>query len=470
MDGTVGYGDLTGWITDLLVAPTTPGEIAAKTAIAARVRGWLDVVITDLASAAAGFAAHGQGEGATSVLQRSGRLSAREARLIAKRSELIKAAPVVGVALAAGQIGAGHADVLARCAGKAKATVRALLLEHAADLVESAKAMSPEKFEEHCERELRELEDDDGADRLERQRQQSFLKNWKDTETGMFCGRFALDPERGSRLFNAIEAELQQLWSEQPHSKEESTETVLDNLAAQALINLIGHGHATLRPSADVHLHIDHDTMRTGLLSEFGLCELSDGTQIPVGTARRLCCQANIIPIVLGTDGEVLDVGREERYATRAQRRALGAMYRTCGFTDCNTPFDRCEIHHVLPYEQWGPTDLANLVPLCWIHHHLVHEGGWTLTLDPRRTITITRADGYHHATIEHATIARSTTRNRQQRGRPRPPNRNGPPPPGPAPGPGPGPGPGSVPGPAPGPAPGTDEPGGQKPLFTVSA
>ena len=96
MDGTVDYQDLTGWIADLLIAPATVTEVSTKTVTAARVRGWLDAVITDLASVAATFAANGQGEGATSVLQRAGQLSARDARLIAKRAELALVREMLG--------------------------------------------------------------------------------------------------------------------------------------------------------------------------------------------------------------------------------------------------------------------------------------------------------------------------------------------------------------------------------------
>ncbi len=39
-------------------------------------------------------------------------------------------------------------------------------------------------------------------------------------------------------------------------------------------------------------------------------------------------------------------------------------------------------------------TNLDNLIPLCSVHHHEVHEGGWTLTLRRDRTITLTRPDG----------------------------------------------------------------------------
>jgi hypothetical protein len=84
-------------------------------------------------------------------------------------------------------------------------------------------------------------------------------------------------------------------------------------------------------------------------------------------------------------------------------------MYRSCGFPGCETPFHRCDIHHVLPWELGGPTDLANLLPLCARHHHLVHELGWRLELAPDRQLTIRQPDGTIHA-IEQIQI-RSTQR-----------------------------------------------------------
>jgi hypothetical protein len=57
-------------------------------------------------------------------------------------------------------------------------------------------------------------------------------------------------------------------------------------------------------------------------------------------------------------------------------------------------PFEDCQIHHVIPWEAGGFTDLANLAPLCSQDHHLVHEGGWKLSLTPERVATWTRPDG----------------------------------------------------------------------------
>ena len=76
---------------------------------------------------------------------------------------------------------------------------------------------------------------------------------------------------------------------------------------------------------------------------------------------------------------EVLDVGRARRLATPAQRAALRVRDRGCVFPGCDRPSEWCQAHHLVPFEDGGATDLDNLCLLCSHHHHLVHEGGWSL-------------------------------------------------------------------------------------------
>jgi hypothetical protein len=72
-------------------------------------------------------------------------------------------------------------------------------------------------------------------------------------------------------------------------------------------------------------------------------------------------------------------------------------MYGNCGWPGCHVAFQHCRIHHLDDWTNGGDTNLDNLIGLCSTHHHLVHEGGWTLTMRPDRTITLTRPDGTLH-------------------------------------------------------------------------
>ena len=123
--------------------------------------------------------------------------------------------------------------------------------------------------------------------------------------------------------------------------------------------------------------------------------DLGIDTVLPVETLRRMACCANIIPAVLATDGVLRDLGRGARLASREQRRALRAMYPTCGVPGCRVGFEQCVIHHIRYWDNHGRTDMNNLIPLCTRHHHTAHEGGWQLTLHPTtRELTITYPDG----------------------------------------------------------------------------
>ena len=74
-------------------------------------------------------------------------------------------------------------------------------------------------------------------------------------------------------------------------------------------------------------------------------------------------------------------------------------MYRTCAIDGCDHHFDRCHIHHLDEWDDLGPTDLDNLLPLCSFHHHRAHEGRWRLQLDPStRQLDVRLPNGQLHS------------------------------------------------------------------------
>src|SRR5207245_4512297 len=96
------------------------------------------------------------------------------------------------------------------------------------------------------------------------------------------------------------------------------------------------------------------------------------------GTARRLACDAAIIPVVLGTGSDVLDIGKVNHEFTTAIRRAAWIRDRgRCAFPGCRTR--PIELHHIHFRRHRGATSLENAAWLCAFHHWLTHEGGWTL-------------------------------------------------------------------------------------------
>ncbi len=52
-----------------------------------------------------------------------------------------------------------------------------------------------------------------------------------------------------------------------------------------------------------------------------------------------------------------------------------------CRFPTCTQPADLCDVHHITPVAQDGPTCLANLALVCTDHHHAIHDADWQVTL-----------------------------------------------------------------------------------------
>jgi hypothetical protein len=95
-------------------------------------------------------------------------------------------------------------------------------------------------------------------------------------------------------------------------------------------------------------------------------------------TARQLACDAGISGVVTGQPGDVLDVGREQRFVTDRLRQALVVRDRGCVWPGCHRPSAQAEAHHLVPWQHGGGTSLENLALFCSSHHHRVHaEEGW---------------------------------------------------------------------------------------------
>jgi hypothetical protein len=118
---------------------------------------------------------------------------------------------------------------------------------------------------------------------------------------------------------------------------------------------------------------IDHRWLRRAT----GHGTLDDEALVDVHTVRRWACDADIIPMVLGTRSEPLDVGRRSRTVTDTIRRALNVRDGGCAFPGCTRRPRRCHAHHIVFWIEGGDTALDNLVLLCSHHHQLVHHGHW---------------------------------------------------------------------------------------------
>ena len=142
-------------------------------------------------------------------------------------------------------------------------------------------------------------------------------------------------------------------------------------------------------PPAQVSVLIGLDALR-GQTDEMGLTDA--GVELPPEVVRRLACDAEIIPMILGSSGGSADAGRLRRTVPLRLRRLLVARDRHCRWPGCGEPPSRCDAHHVWHWIDGGPTNLDNLVLLCHRHHHFLHQHGYKMVPQPDGTWTTVQA------------------------------------------------------------------------------
>jgi hypothetical protein len=107
--------------------------------------------------------------------------------------------------------------------------------------------------------------------------------------------------------------------------------------------------------------------------------DLDTGAQLSAEVARRLACDAQVIPAVLDGQGQVLDLGRAKRTFDGPARLAVVLRDRGCVHPGCDRPPRWCDVHHVVPWWAGGPTDRDNGVLLCGFHHGLYDDEVWRI-------------------------------------------------------------------------------------------
>jgi hypothetical protein len=100
---------------------------------------------------------------------------------------------------------------------------------------------------------------------------------------------------------------------------------------------------------------------------------------VTAATVRKIACDADIIPVLLGSQGRILDIGRTTRIFPPHIRKAITARDQGCTFPGCTIPAPWCEAHHITYWSHKGTTGTDNGTLLCSHHHHLIHKEQWQI-------------------------------------------------------------------------------------------
>jgi hypothetical protein len=140
---------------------------------------------------------------------------------------------------------------------------------------------------------------------------------------------------------------------------------------AEALIHMLGRGvtvstaaeqagHPTASPKAVLMVTMTLDDLRDQTGAGVTIGPRGDGILLAPDVVRTLACNAGIIPVVLGDDGNVLNQGREKRLFTIDQIRAMARRDRGCSFNGCTAPAHWTDAHHLHHWADGGPTDVEH--------------------------------------------------------------------------------------------------------------
>ncbi len=301
-------------------------------------------------------------------LRERGKKRRRRARLEIETARELEKLPETSKGLRDGEIPYDNARILAG------ANQRGTIDEK--ELLDDARNQSPDKFAATVRKHEQQRSTDDGISKLEHQRSQRFARIRTAIEDGMtvLYGRF--DPITGARIETALSKKMNELWQEEdPQNRATPTQRMADALA----LLLTRPGGNKDGPSQDVRLLViaDYDAVSRQLQK----ARLENGTPIPAGELRRLACDAQILPAIFGGPSVPMDLGMARRKASPTQRAALIARDRAC--IGCGAKAAWCQSHHIVHWQDGGPTNLDNMCLLCSRCHHNVHDRNWQIEQTP---------------------------------------------------------------------------------------
>lgn len=336
--------------------------------------------------------------GAAGVLQRSTRMSKRDADRMARTAKGLAEMPNVAERLGQGDISLGHASALTDTARQ----VGADAVDSNTELLNRASVAPPDLFAHDVRRFADEASKDRGESEHRRQRRRRSLSLFKDSDSGM--GRLSgwLDQVSFGLVSQAIDSHADTLrrldtavadgGEPQRTSTQRRADALVelttdrDALSLQLLDNGEGTGvgvsgmtgkavrgkkGGTRRDQSSTHLIVVADIGLIDGTDPAGRCEIPGTGPVPPSILGKLSLDAELAGMIFGDDGAPLRLGRSRRVASLPQRIAVAVRDRGC--VECGAPMHQCQIHHVRPWEEDGPTNIENLQALCRAHHRQHH-------------------------------------------------------------------------------------------------
>jgi len=251
---------------------------------------------------------------------------------------------------------------------------------------------------QHVEKLVRAFRRCQEAEELSREarQQQARRVSFRHDDDGSMILYCSLPAEIGELVMKALDLALENLPSEGVPAGTSKQRVPFSARRADALARVaesfVAH-QAVECPGTDRHQVVVHVAAETLRDRKAGCCEFEHGPSMAAETARRFSCDASVVTLVEGDDGEPLDVGRKTRTISAPLRRLLAARDKGCRFPGCGNA-RYIDAHHIKHWVNGGETKPSNLASLCRFHHRAVHEGGIEIQILDDGALRFVKANG----------------------------------------------------------------------------
>ncbi len=286
------------------------------------------------------------------------RQSGQQAQRTMRDAEQLEALPAARGALADSRITTEHARILGAAAKCGPLDEK--------KMVAAAETETPEQLRRTVREHQDELAGDDAvAKRYERQRK-ARTASFTETDDGMWRLFALFDPVTAQGIRAALNHKTDMAW----HATTGRERLEARHRRADAIAELLtrtSDGDEEQPQPTSLLILADYDAIDRQL----GNPRLADGTPLPQGEFRKLACDAEILTGIFDSDLQCLSLGHQ-RHPSPQLRAAITARDQGC--IGCRAEPEWCVSHHIIEWQDDGPTQPDNLVLLCHDCHHKAHH------------------------------------------------------------------------------------------------
>ncbi len=351
------------------------GELRAAAGAAKRLQGGLDAAMCDITTEIAALTTPGRAAGVIS--EQTGK-SKRDASRLAKVAQGLAAMPNTKKRLAEGGFTIDHAAALVNTAETAGAET----VDNDEALLGLAESKPADVFAGDAKRAELKASRDRGEAELKRQRKARKASLGKDRDSGMGILHAELDPVSHGLLAQAVQTHADRLWRTDSKAGNTAGRTGPQRMADALLETITGLDALTHEPlpanssggkaSGRPQLIITADIGLIDGANPHGACEMLGTGPVPPAILGRLSADTAVAGMIFAGDGRALWLGTSTRTPNAAQRLAIAVRDKGC--MRCGAPMHMADIHHIVEWENGGPTDIDNLQALCGPCHRQHHH------------------------------------------------------------------------------------------------